>query len=253
MTDISVIPMKIGIQHKMDDLSKIFKHIENLHHAYLLIGERAEMVIPLKEFLSKRFGADFVSPSNPDLFIKHYDSFGIDEGRTLKDYQTRRALNGHGKFFILSLDTITTEAQNSLLKTLEDPFPDNHFFIIARSAKMFLPTVLSRCQLLEIKSHNRFSADLIKDCQKFLKTEVSDRLNYIKKILKEQEENKQVAPEFVNCLLDQFRQKINLATGTAEEIKALEQLEKNVPLVGQRGGSPRLVLEHLALVLPVVS
>lgn len=226
---------------------------KDLHHAYLLIGDPAELVTELKKFLAKRCGAGFISPSNPDLFIKHYDSFGIDEGRALKESQTRRALNGHGKFFILSLDAITAEAQNSLLKTLEDPFPDNHFFIIARSAKMFLLTVLSRCELIELKNQERFPADLVKDSQKFLRSDPTDRLAYIKQLLKEQEDNKQSAPEFVNCLLDQLRQKIKLTEAKAEEIKALEQLEKNIPLVSQRGGSPRLVLEHLALVLPIVS
>ena len=118
---------------------------------------------------------------------------------------------------------------------------------------MFLPTVLSRCELIEIKNRSRFSAELIKDCREFLQGDPADRLNYVQKMLKVQENNKQAAPEFVSCLLDQFRPKIDLTASTKEDLTALEQLEKSVSLASQRGGSPRLVLEHLALTLPVVS
>ena len=45
-----------------------------------------------------------------------------------------------------------TEAANSLLKTLEEPPPDNLLILTADSSKEILPTICSRCQLIPFSS-----------------------------------------------------------------------------------------------------
>ena len=64
----------------------------------------------------------------------------------------RSATLGHGKVFIIDeAELLAGEAQNSMLKTLEEPPPDTYFFLITSQPDRLLITIRSRCQ------HVRFS------------------------------------------------------------------------------------------------
>lgn len=57
---------------------------------------------------------------------------------------------GRAKVFVVrEADRITTQAQNALLKTLEEPPGTTYLMLLVRSLDRMLPTTLSRCQLLE--------------------------------------------------------------------------------------------------------
>ncbi|MFZ2024949.1 MAG: hypothetical protein WAV51_01525 [Microgenomates group bacterium] len=51
---------------------------------------------------------------------------------------------------IESADLLTTEAQNALLKTLEEPPMHTHIYMEAQSDNALLPTILSRCTTIKI-------------------------------------------------------------------------------------------------------
>ncbi len=74
---------------------------------------------------------------------------------TIKIKQIRQMINGLGVIpysgekriiIIKEADKMTTEAQNSLLKSLEEPLRQNIFILITDQAKGLLATVVSRCQ-----------------------------------------------------------------------------------------------------------
>ena len=54
-------------------------------------------------------------------------------------------------YMIPKADTLTVQAQNALLKTLEEPPEYAVFILLAENTAAFLPTVLSRCVLFDIK------------------------------------------------------------------------------------------------------
>lgn len=54
-------------------------------------------------------------------------------------------------YIIPKADTLTTQAQNALLKTLEEPPEYAVFMLLANNINAFLPTVLSRCVVFTIK------------------------------------------------------------------------------------------------------
>ena len=57
---------------------------------------------------------------------------------------------GRAKVFIIrEADRITTQAQNALLKTLEEPPGTTYLILLTASIDRLLPTTLSRCQLVE--------------------------------------------------------------------------------------------------------
>ncbi len=104
------------------------KHLNELsHHAYIIEGNGPEVMPALLSFLENEHGV--VTRGNPDVWCKEFDSFLIDDGHALKEMQTRKGIDGERKFFIFSFSYITEEAQNTLLKILEEPTEGTHFFI----------------------------------------------------------------------------------------------------------------------------
>jgi DNA polymerase-3 subunit delta' len=59
----------------------------------------------------------------------------------------RTAAMGHGKVFIIDeAELLHREAQNAMLKTLEEPPPQTYLFLITTQPDRLLPTIHSRCQ-----------------------------------------------------------------------------------------------------------
>ncbi|HHV78600.1 MAG TPA: hypothetical protein GXX40_03135 [Firmicutes bacterium] len=81
-------------------------------------------------------------------------TIGIDQTRAALAQASLSATPGAIKLVIFeAADTLTMEAQNSLLKKLEDP-PANTLFILAtRNQYSLLATVRSRCQLMDLQTY----------------------------------------------------------------------------------------------------
>src|SRR3990172_4904854 len=83
---------------------------------------------------------------------KRRTELGIDD---IKDVQGLAALppfEGKTKVFIVDgAERLSTEAANCLLKTLEEPPPHVLFILLSAHENLVLPTVISRCQRLELR------------------------------------------------------------------------------------------------------
>jgi len=91
--------------------------------------------------------------SNPDiLIINEEKSIGIDKTRELKLFFQKKSWSGGVKTaIIINGERMTVEAQNSILKILEEPGKNNYIIITAQNPYLLLSTILSRCQLLKGK------------------------------------------------------------------------------------------------------
>ncbi|KKR02696.1 MAG: hypothetical protein UU25_C0001G0006 [Microgenomates group bacterium GW2011_GWB1_40_9] len=61
---------------------------------------------------------------------------------------------------IPNAELLTTEAQHALLKTLEEPPPHAKIYIESQSSSSLLPTILSRCQIIQLTTHTTASLDV---------------------------------------------------------------------------------------------
>lgn len=89
------------------------------------------------------------------IFIKDEEkaSVGVDVARFIKETVQVIPNDIDDKFYIIEdADTMTDQAQNALLLTLEDPPSFVHFFLICNSANSFLETVRSRATILRTES-----------------------------------------------------------------------------------------------------
>ncbi|MHB1330872.1 MAG: hypothetical protein ACYCY6_02810 [Minisyncoccota bacterium] len=207
-----------------------------MHHAILYLGERREVDEVLSAFFED---ANVRTIGNPDFFLFEGNVFTVDDARSVVGRALEKAFD-QKKFFVIHAEKYTPEAQNALLKTFEDPVPDTHFLISARETSVFLPTLLSRMQV--VRAHGELEES--NEVKKFIKKTPKQRIDFAKKFADEKEERGAGAlAEFLDSLLLEFR----------KEGRSIEIQKKIMTLrtfARDSGAMPRIVLEHLALVLP---
>jgi DNA polymerase-3 subunit delta' len=91
----------------------------------------------------------FGTGNHPDIFFvsPKGKSLGVGDIREqiIKNMETRPYLYRRKVFIIDSAHTMTPQAQNALLKTIEEPADYGVFLLLSEGLGAFLPTVLSRC------------------------------------------------------------------------------------------------------------
>lgn len=151
----------IGNESIKNTLEKSIK-TNQITHSYLMIG------IPGigKKLLAKEYAKIILSSNdiinNPDFLCIEPDgnSIKIDQIRNLqKEIQEKPIISNKKVYIIDDADLMTKEAQNCLLKTLEEPPKFAVIILIGSNENAFLPTIKSRCMILHF---NRLSDSEIK-------------------------------------------------------------------------------------------
>lgn len=138
-------------------------------HAYLLVGPRHVGKGTLAINLAQALNCDgpelpcgqcrscqrIREGKHPDVTPIGLDSkteIGIDDIRGLQRLANLPPYEGKCKVFIIDeAEYLSTEAANSLLKILEEPPQRVVWLLLASEEERLLPTVISRCQRLELK------------------------------------------------------------------------------------------------------
>jgi len=206
--------------------------IQNLHHAYCLISQETRTARDLITQLQSKYEMAF--RGNPDFIFIETDTVTIDIGRELKAFQSKKAF-GPRKLIVISARSMTVDAQNSLLKTFEEPAAHTHFFLILPRLSM-LPTLRSRFSVIrEIKNTTS-----TRNIRQFMGENRSGRLRIIKQIL--DRENKKEVEVFLEDLEKYLH-------NTHTSAKKMSDVLKMKKYAFARSASLKQILEHLALVL----
>lgn len=210
----------------------MFGDKDNLHHAYLITGSHEEIRPVIFDFIEKKLKHPV--QGNPDFWHERYDTLTIDDARALRDTQANKALTAGKKIFVIELHFITQEAQNALLKVFEEPTPHTHFFIIAPSRELFLPTLRSRVQIISHQEKEGRKDSFVSD---FIKAPLPERLKMLEEMIEEKDKVKAIA--FVDGVIKQ-------AHKNKMDSKVLEELLKVRSYLNDRSPSVKLLLEHTA-------
>lgn len=122
-------------------------------HAYLVTGMEGTG----KYTLAKEFAKAVLSgkSNDPDIITVEHEktTVSIDDIRTqVIDQTITRPYGGKWKIFIIpDADKMTLQAQNAILKTIEDPPKYVIVLLLAQSAEMLLETIRSRCVRIDLK------------------------------------------------------------------------------------------------------
>jgi len=236
---------------------KEYLNKNNLHHAYLIEGNRDEILKEVLEFI-KSLGIK--TAGNADVAQISLDSFKVEDARNLKSYAMERGFSNEKnakKIFIISANNFLLEAQNSLLKIFEEPIENTHFFIITPDASALLKTLVSRFYFISAGSG---LTEELKDAQKFIAMPLQSRIDFIKDLLAETEEEDEEGNEIV--ALDSTRSKALKFLNALEvalykkmsrgvlDIVCFEHFFKVREFLRQPGSSAKTLMESVALVIP---
>ena len=125
----------------------------NLSHAQLISGEDGIGKSILAEILGKLI-------LNGDLNREYVDiinyrpskaSFGVDDVREIIDEVNKKPFEGDKKVIIIHQgNKLTIQAQNALLKTIEEPPTEVYIIILCESLELILDTIKSRCEIYKL-------------------------------------------------------------------------------------------------------
>lgn len=143
---------------KTTNAYKILSSREQKHHAYLLVYPDAAGIQSMLKLFSPLFfeneqASRVESGACADcLYLpEEGKKFTVETAELVSEEAVLRPVEGEKKLFVLSdVSEATTQAQNKLLKILEEPPEGVYFLLCATSESTVLPTVLSRVEKLQI-------------------------------------------------------------------------------------------------------
>ena len=154
----------VGNEVAKDTLKKAIK-FNKTSHSYMFIGisgigkriiakdfSKALLCLDEEKYCNKcKSCIEFDSNNNPDfLFIEpEKGSIKIDQIRNMQKEVSEKPIISNNKVCLINnADLMTVEAQNCLLKTLEEPPSYMTIILVGANESNFLPTIKSRCTIM---------------------------------------------------------------------------------------------------------
>lgn len=177
------------------------------------------------------------------------DTVGIEEVKLFQERLFLKPLQSKQKAVILNIpENITVEAQNALLKSLEEP-PKNTIIILSTpSIKQLLPTIISRCKVITLKQIE-ISSELLKkqheEIMTLLNQGLGERLVLAEKLAK----NKTQALRWLELSIQSLRAELHKSNNPEKFHQLLIQLSETYSTISTTNVNLRLALEILFISL----
>ena len=186
----------------------------------IVAGNKEERERLLLKQISELIGRDITTLVDllkiPDV---HYitsteNSLGIEEVKGFAQKMMYSPFEERYQFAIIdNAQSLTVEAQNSLLKSLEESKDDTIFFILVPSEKSLLDTILSRgIKYYGSSKGNDFNSELVDG---YMGLNTVEKLAFMEKLAKEKERDEIVF--FLNSLLDKYKVEFEKRLGEGKE------------------------------------
>jgi len=216
-------------------------------HAFLIIGgSKDDRVKKISTLLSQ----DTIKPY--DIRTLELTSDMISIGiKVVREWQKQLMLMPHASPYtagvITSAELLTTEPQNALLKTLEEPPTHARIYMEASSDGAMLPTVVSRCQIIYLQTMKTVPNNEQIHMMDLLRELTNSRISagHVIQRLDANIKNKDEANTWIQqaiLVLHQTRTewpKLVYSTYIKRLLKGVQQLSSNV--------SYKLVIDHIFL------
>lgn len=227
------------------------------HHAYVVVGKRAEALSRTEDFLSHTYGLS--AHANPDFIVRNYGLFSVEDARALATIAPLAPVTGDTKAIVLVVSRIYREAQNALLKLLEEPSSGTVIMLLVPHEAMLLPTVRSRVFVLPHTSKDSAKEhEASREAREFLDASPKTRTAIIKKLTSGKDEDARRALRDT-ALLIMDGVEVDIYSVYRKEkhsekrkalLTVLSDLEVLRGYMYDRAAPVRMIMEHLSLVLP---
>lgn len=178
-------------------------------------------------------------------FLQTEKAAGIGDIRSLQQKIILKPIQGIQKAIILeAFFGITHEAQNAFLKILEEPPASTTLIILATSLDFFLPTILSRCNIIYIEKTKTLTKEEETTSLGFIEELKKQSISYALKISQDNGKTREEALNFLENL-------IIVSEGNLDKNPKLWEILKKMQathtIIKTTNASPRLCLENLFL------
>lgn len=124
-----------------------------LSHAHLIAGEDGIGKSILSNILGKLILNGDINREYIDIvnYSPEKASFGVDDVRNIIEEVSKKPFEGDKKVIIIHEgNKLTIQAQNALLKTIEEPPNGVYIIILCESSELILDTIKSRCEIYKL-------------------------------------------------------------------------------------------------------
>jgi DNA polymerase III delta prime subunit len=181
-------------------------------------------------------------PLAVERFVFPDTTIGIQEVRRVTADSYLKPETGEYRVILVEVRAITVEAQNALLKLLEEPPASSRFVFVVRGGVSLLSTLRSRFLAAsvpsEVEDNEAFGT--------FLRSDLASRLTLIANRIEKKDD------VWIRSIQNGLKQYVlhdrKKATRNVDEMVTLQLV---LSRVGTRGSSAKMLLEELALSLPV--
>tara|TARA_B100000287_G_C20669106_1_gene792760 strand:+ start:1993 stop:2859 length:867 start_codon:yes stop_codon:yes gene_type:complete len=210
---------------------KLLQELEAPFHAYLLLGNTSNHLLrQAKIFGSKILFDTEEEREHPDIkvvFSENLNTLGVDDIRNVIENDGLVPIEGRYKIVIFPpVKSLTEEASNALLKTLEEP-SESSIFILTSSGKFWsharddsflgvLSTIKSRCRTIFIDS----------DIETEFNFEEKDFINFM-------ESNKRDEEDFMNLPKDLLLTLESLKDLESNSTKKAFEIQKFIKIIDE--------------------
>jgi DNA polymerase III delta prime subunit len=204
-----------------------------MHHHALLVetGQRS-----LEDIFSE------LQLDSEERFVFPDTTIGIEEVRRLTAGSYLKPETGVCRVIIVEVVTITVEAQNALLKLLEEPPASSRFIFVVRRGVSLLPTLRSRFLAVTSVSEEESNEEFVD----FLRSDIAARLALLANRIEKKDD---AWIRSIQSGLKQYVQRdMKKMSWNIEDISTIQLV---LSRLGTRGSSAKMLLEELALSLPV--
>ncbi len=224
--------------------------IGNVH-----LVQGSEETLPMIYASLKESGIEVAG--NPDIDMRVFAQFLVDDARLLVERALTKSISGTRRVFIVVTPNLTYEAQNTLLKTLEEPAGDALFFFVIPAPDALLSTVRSRAQI-HMNTGAPESGAI--DAEAFLAATPQKRLDLLKPILAKDDDDPEEGASRRNgagvrdisgalTLLSSLER--ILAKSPRENRAGLDAVYRARKYIGDKGSLVKALLEQVALLTPI--
>lgn len=211
------------------------------HHARLLLSSSLK---------SKELPPELQVPSADTIHIIR-EVFTIDDAREFKRQAFLRPEELSCREIVVFAKRYLREAQNALLKVLEEPPETTRITIVSPSLNILLPTVRSRLLLVSTESVNdELENEDELSSRHFCTISLADRLSLIEKHHKAKKN--ELLRNLLNSLLI-YGSDIYQKSSPENYSRTVQTLSVVEPYVSMTGSSVKILLEFLALRLPIAT
>lgn len=174
-------------------------------------------------------------------------ALGIEDVRKIQEKIFLKPFKGDTKaLFVIMQQSATPDAQNAMLKLLEEPPAHTLIYLVTTNHLSFLPTVLSRAKIIEVENEEKRSDSEI--LEKILSlSSAGERLYLAQLVSKEKTEAVAWLETAILSAREKMLEKVEDKKEALKLRKLIHELELTHYTLKTSNANPRLALENLFL------